>query len=74
MWLALVDLTTGMLLRTAPAPLRTHDLSRAPALARALEPGDLVLGDRGFCSSAHRALLTPRQVHGVFRIPQYHSQ
>src|SRR5438270_1363970 len=37
-WLALFDLTTGMLLRSAPAPLRTHDLAQAPAISKPLEP------------------------------------
>jgi hypothetical protein len=69
-WLALFDLGTGMLLRSAPAPLRSHEMSRAAAISRPLEPGDLVLGDRGFCSYAHLALLAGRRLHGVFRIHQ----
>jgi hypothetical protein len=69
-WLALFDLATGMLLRSATAPLRTHDMARAAAISRPLEPGDVVLGDRGFCSYAHLALLAGRQLHGVFRIHQ----
>jgi hypothetical protein len=69
-WLALFDLTTGMLLRSAPAPLRSHEMSRSAAISRELEPGDLVLGDRGFCSYAHLALLVGRGLHGVFRIHQ----
>jgi hypothetical protein len=69
-WLALFDLTTGMLLRSAPAPLRSHEMSRATAISRELEPGDLVLGDRGFCSYAHLAVLVGRGLHGVFRIHQ----
>lgn len=69
-WLALFDLTTGMLLRSVPAPLRSHEMSRVAAISRELEPGDLVLGDRGFCSYAHLALLVGRGLHGVFRIHQ----
>jgi hypothetical protein len=69
-WLALFDLTTGMLLRSATAPLRSHEMSRSPAISSDLEPGDVVLGDRGFCSYAHLALLTGRGLHGVFRIHQ----
>ncbi len=69
-WLALFDLTTGMLLRSATAPLRTHEMSQAAAISRGLEPGDLVLGDRGFCSYAHLALLVQRELHAVFRIHQ----
>ena len=69
-WLALFDLATGMVLRSATAPLRTHDMAQAPAISGPLEPGDLVLGDRGFCSYAHLALLTQRELHAVFRIHQ----
>jgi hypothetical protein len=69
-WLAMFDLTTGMLLRSAPAPLRSHEMAQAAAISRELEVGDLVLGDRGFCSYAHLALLVGRQLHGVFRIHQ----
>jgi Transposase DDE domain len=69
-WLALFDLSTGMLLRSATAPLRSHEMSQSAAISRDLEPGDVVLGDRGFCSYAHLALLTGRGLHGVFRIHQ----
>jgi hypothetical protein len=69
-WLALFDLTTGMLLRSATAPLRSHEMSHSSAISRELEPGDVVLGDRGFCSYAHLALLTQRGLHAVFRIHQ----
>jgi hypothetical protein len=69
-WLALFDLTTGMLLRSATAPLRTHEMSQSSAISRELEPGDVVLGDRGFCSYAHLALLTQRELHAVFRVHQ----
>src|SRR3954452_5329923 len=60
-WLALFDLSTGMLLRSAPAPLRTHDMARAPAISEGLEPGDIVLGDRGLGSYAHLATLLGRR-------------
>ena len=69
-WLALFDLTTGMLLRTATASLRSHEMSQSAAISQGLEPGDLVLGDRGSCSSAHLALVIQRELHAVFRIPQ----
>jgi hypothetical protein len=69
-WLALFDLTTGMLLRSETAPLRTHDMARASAISGDLAPGDVVLGDRGFCSYAHLAMLTQRRLHAVFRIHQ----
>src|SRR5436305_2626062 len=39
-------------------------------LVTQLRAGDVLLGDRGFCSFAHLALLAARGVHGVFRIHQ----
>jgi hypothetical protein len=69
-WLALFDLNVGMLLRSATSPLRSHEMAQAATISRELEAGDIVLGDRGFCSYAHLALLTLRHVHGVFRIHQ----
>jgi hypothetical protein len=69
-WLVMFHLGTGMLLRSATSPLRSHEMSQAAAVSRELEPGDLVLGDRGFCSYAHLALLVRRGLHAVFRIHQ----
>src|SRR3954447_15365821 len=69
-WLALFALSTGMLLRSEPAPLRTHEMSRSAAISRGLEPGDIVVGDRGFCSYAHLASLSRRRLNAVFRVHQ----
>jgi hypothetical protein len=69
-WLALFDVATGMLLRSSVAPLRTHDMARCAGISDDLERGDVVLGDRGFCSDAHLALLFGRGRHAVFRIHQ----
>ena len=66
----LFDLVTGMLLRVTTSPMRTHDLSQAAHISRELEPGDLVLGDRGFGSYAYIAILLSRGNHGVFRMHQ----
>jgi Transposase DDE domain len=68
--LVLFDAYAGVLLQALPAPLRTHDLSRAVVRHRLLEPGDLLLGDRAFCSYAHLALLRQRKLHGLFRAHQ----
>ena len=68
--LVLFDAHAGFLLRALPAPLRTHDLSRAAVLHRELQAGDLLLGDRAFCSYAHLALLRQRKLHGLFRAHQ----
>jgi len=69
-WLALFDVATGMLLRSTTAPLRTHDMSQVGPISDGLESGDVVLGDRGFCSYAHLAMLLRRGLHAVFRVHQ----
>src|SRR5262245_35294859 len=69
-WLALFDVATGMLLRSATAPLRSHEMSRCAALSNDLSPGDVVMGDRGFSSYAHLATLAGRAVHRLPRRPQ----
>ena len=69
-WLALFDVATGMLLQSTTAPLRTHDMSQVGPISDGLEPGDVVLGDRGFCSYVHMALLLGRSLEAVFRVHQ----
>src|SRR3954451_1508948 len=68
--LAAFDLSTGLLLRAAAAPLWTHETSPLLAVHAAWDPGDVLLGDRGFGSYAHLALLVQRGLHGVFRLHQ----
>ncbi len=68
--LALFDVGTGMLRDVIAGPLYTHDMADAARLHPRLEAGDVLLGDRGFCSFAHLALLVERGVHGVFRMHQ----
>src|SRR5579859_1207413 len=68
--LALFHAATGFLIQVAGAPLRTHDLSRVGALHPDLAAGDVLVGDRAFCSFAHLALLAARHVLGVFRVHQ----
>ena len=69
-WIALFDLASGMLLRVSVNPLHTHEMSRAGEVEAEVGAGDVVLGDRGFCSYAHIALLMARGVHAVFRLHQ----
>jgi Transposase DDE domain len=66
--LTLFDAHTGYLLEAFPAPLRTHDLPQAAKLQ--LQPGDLLVGDRAFCSFAHLALCRQRGWHALFRAHQ----
>ena len=68
--LALFHAATGLLIRVAGSPLRTHDLSRVGQVHPDLAAGDVLVGDRAFCSFAHLALLAARQVFGVFRVHQ----
>ena len=68
--LAMFHATTGFLLSVAAAPLRTHDMSRIGQVHPDLAEGDVLVGDRAFCSFAHLALLLARKVHGVFRVHQ----
>lgn len=68
--LALFHAGTGLLLDVVAAPLRTHEMSRVDAVHPTLRPGDVLVGDRGFCSFAHLALLLGRGVQAVFRVHQ----
>jgi hypothetical protein len=68
--LALFQATTGFLRNVVAAPLRTHDVSGVGAVHPDLEAGDILVGDRGFCSYAHLALLAVRGVFGVLRVHQ----
>jgi hypothetical protein len=68
--LGLFDAATGMLLSLLPSPLRTHDMSQVEKVHPHLEEGDVLVGDRGFCSFVHLALLRASKVFGVFRAHQ----
>jgi hypothetical protein len=68
--LALFHATTGFLLNVVGAPLRTHDMSRVGQVHPDLADGDVLVGDRGFCSFTHLALLAARGIFGVFRVHQ----
>jgi hypothetical protein len=68
--LTLFHATTGMLQKVIVSPLRTHDLRHASQMHPELTPGDVLVGDRGFCSFAHLAQLVAAGFHGVMRIHQ----
>jgi hypothetical protein len=68
--LALFHAGSGILQRVVLAPLRTHDMSLVSRIHGALERGDVLVGDRGFCSYVHLAQLRQAGLHGVFRIHQ----
>jgi hypothetical protein len=64
------DAHHGYLHRILAAPLRTHDMAHAAFMHQGLRPGDIVGGDRAFCSYAHLALLQQRSLFGLFRAHQ----
>lgn len=68
--LYLIDLATGMILSITISPLFTHDLRHALSTHARLAAGDLLMGDRGFCSHAHIALLLQAGMHALFRLHQ----
>jgi hypothetical protein len=69
-FLALVDVTTGMISRIVTAPHRAHDSIHVARIHDGLETGDVLLGDRAYCSMAHVALLVQCGIHAVFRVHQ----
>lgn len=66
-WLALVHYGTGLIQKAIVSRVSSHDLPSVPQAHSELEPGDVVVGDRAFCSFAHFALLVLRAAHGIFR-------
>jgi len=70
-WVALMHFGSGLFQKVLTAPLRSRELSGTPQLHPELEPGDILLGDRGFSSYGHLALLVSRGLHGIFRAHQH---
>ena len=68
--LALFDAFSGMVLELLASPLYTHDLRGAWRLHPLLSAGDVLVGDRGFCSYGHLALLHLRGVLACFHMHQ----
>lgn len=68
--LALFEAKAGCLREVIVGPLRTQDIACAAELHPKLAPGDVLVGDRGFCSYAHLALISQAKLHAVFRVHQ----
>ena len=68
--LALFHAGTGILLKVMVTPLRSHEMASVGGVHPALEAGDVLVGDRGFCSFAHLAMLARDGVQAVFRMHQ----
>jgi DDE family transposase len=56
---------TGLLLKLVAAPLVTHDLAQVQVVHPTLQPGDVLVAERGLCSYAHLALLIQAGLHAV---------
>jgi Transposase DDE domain len=69
-WLALVHFGSGLFQRVIASPLRTHDQSGVAEVHPELQAGDVLIGDRAFCSYAHLALLLGQKVQAVLRAHQ----
>jgi len=59
-----------MVVQMLAFPLFTHEQSKVWQLHPLLTAGDLLVGDRGFCSFVHLALLHARGVLACFRLHQ----
>lgn len=68
--LGLIDLASGMIVQLSMFSLHVHEMSRSVAMAAMLRAGDVLLGDRGFCSFAHLSLLALKKIDAVFRMHQ----
>jgi hypothetical protein len=68
--LGLFDAFSGLMTQVLSFPLYTHEQSKVWMLHPLLGIGDLLVGDRGFCSFVHLRMLFPRGIHGLFRIHQ----
>ena len=66
--LGLFHAGTGGLLKLVVAPLLTHDLAQVQQVHSVLAPGDVLVADRGLCSSAQVARLVQAGVHAVRRV------
>ncbi|MGH7134093.1 MAG: IS4 family transposase [Pirellulales bacterium] len=69
-WVALVHYGSGLFQKVLTAPLRIHDMSRAAQLHPELKAGDVLSGDRAFCSFPHLALLISAGIHAIVRAHQ----
>jgi len=68
--LALFDAASGAILRPLVCSLFVHEASNVWMLHPLLRGGDLLVGDRAFCSYVHLAMLHARAAFGLFRVQQ----
>jgi hypothetical protein len=68
--MGLLDAASGLFVRMLALPLFVHDMRHVVRLHSMLRTGDILLGDRAFCSYAHVALLNAAGVFACFRLHQ----
>jgi hypothetical protein len=68
--LGLLDAASGLFVSMLALPLFVHDMRHIVRLHSMLRSGDILLGDRAFCSYAHVALLNTAGVLACFRLHQ----
>lgn len=68
--LVMIDAATGLIIDVIGSCWNRHDASLLIQLHHHLRPGDVILGDRGFCSYIHLALLSAGNMHAVMRLHQ----
>jgi hypothetical protein len=68
--MGLLDAATGLFIQLLALPLFQHDMRGVIGLHPMLRSGDILLGDRAFCSFAHLALLQARGVFACVRLHQ----
>ena len=66
----MIDAATGFIIDVIGSCWNRHDASLLIQLHGRLRPGDVILGDRGFCSYVHLALLSMGKTHAVLRLHQ----
>jgi len=69
-FLLMINHSTGMIRDLFTCSLNNHELSQVHNLHPQLKEKDVLVGDRGFCSYIHIALLFMRKIHPVMRIHQ----
>jgi hypothetical protein len=68
--LGLLDAASGMFVQLLATPLLSHEAGQVARVHPSLAPGDVLLGDRAFCSFVHVALLNARGVLACFHLHQ----
>jgi putative transposase len=64
------DAATGLIVDYVASRWNRHDLADASRMHPLMRPGDVLVGDRAFCSYAHLALLLQGDWHAVLRVHQ----